>query len=178
MSQDFSNFYYDPSRQGFDTNLWKVVSGAPAVVAPNLVINNAAIIYYGDLFRCDMTLNLNIPTVPIAGASRFFGLSQINKGCYMAFVIDGAVFKAVVFDANGNTNSTVITFEPTWANDFVDYKITWDGAFASFYVDGTLKARFDDISVPNFPLSPYIANANVDAMKLNNMQIMSAQTYI
>ena len=178
MSQDFSNFYYDPSRQGFDTNLWKAVSGSPSVVAPNLVLNHAAIIYYGDLFRCNMTLNLNIPAVPTAGDSRFFGLSQINKGCYMAFVIDGIVFKAVAFDANGHTDSTVITFEPAWAAAFVDYRIQWDGAFVSFYVDGTLKARFDDIAVPNLPLSPYISNANVDDMLLNNMQIMSAQTYI
>lgn len=59
-----SNFYYDPQRQGYNTNLWKTLSGSPAVSSNKLRISNAAIIHYADLLRGFFNLVANVPATP------------------------------------------------------------------------------------------------------------------
>jgi len=59
-----SNFYYDPQRQGYNTNLWKTLSGTPVVSSDKLRISNAEIVHYADLFRGFYNLVANIPATP------------------------------------------------------------------------------------------------------------------
>ncbi len=50
------NFYYDPSRQGYDTTLWKTVTGTPTVASNKIRLNTAEILGYGDLFKAETLL--------------------------------------------------------------------------------------------------------------------------
>lgn len=60
-----STFYYDPQRQGFNTNLWKLVSGsAPTIVSNKMRVSNAVIIHYADLLRGFFNLVANVPATP------------------------------------------------------------------------------------------------------------------
>lgn len=59
---DQFNFYYDPQRQGFDTNLWKQLSGTTAVVGTKLRFSADAAIMYSDIFRGFLEMALNVPT--------------------------------------------------------------------------------------------------------------------
>lgn len=58
------SFYYDPTRQGYDTTLWKTLGGTPAVSGSALRFNSASAISYADFFKEDSTLNISIPTAP------------------------------------------------------------------------------------------------------------------
>ena len=65
------SFYYDPIRQGYDTNSWRTISGAPALVGSRLTLDNqagigAAIIHYVDFVKGEMVFDVNVPTVPTA----------------------------------------------------------------------------------------------------------------
>ena len=66
MSNERINFYYDPARQGYDTALWKTITGAPTSTGTALRFNAAKAIGYADLFKADVTIAANIPVVPQA----------------------------------------------------------------------------------------------------------------
>lgn len=66
MSNERISFYYDPARQGYDTALWKTITGAPASTGTALRFTSAKAIGYADLFKSDVTFAAIIPTVPNA----------------------------------------------------------------------------------------------------------------
>lgn len=66
MSNERINFYYDPARQGYDTALWKTITGAPASTGTALRFTSAKAIGYADLFKSDVTFAAITPTVPNA----------------------------------------------------------------------------------------------------------------
>ena len=60
-----TNFVYDPQRQGFGTNLWKLITGsAPTVVSNKLRVTAATILHYSDIFRGYFNFVLNVPDTP------------------------------------------------------------------------------------------------------------------
>jgi hypothetical protein len=59
-----TNFYYDPQRQGYDTALWKTLSGTPTISGDKLRISNAEIVHYGDIFRGFLNMAMNVPATP------------------------------------------------------------------------------------------------------------------
>ena len=59
-----SNFVYDPQRSGYDENLWKTISGTPAISGTKLRLSSAAVLHYADLFRGFFNFVLNVPATP------------------------------------------------------------------------------------------------------------------
>ena len=51
-------YNYDPSRQGYDTNLFKTVSGSPTISGGAIRLNAAKIIGYADLYRAKQTMKI------------------------------------------------------------------------------------------------------------------------
>ena len=97
MSDIRTSFYYDPIRQGYDTNSWRTISGAPAIAAGGRIsVDNAggsagSVVHYADFLKGDISFNVNVPAAPGAAASRLFGVSAPNTAAYIRFSIDDAL---------------------------------------------------------------------------------------
>lgn len=178
MANDRIFFYYDPQRQGYDTVLWKTVSGTPAVNGTNLRLNNASMIHYGDIFKGEMTINLTIPVGPTAGDNRKFGFNQLNSGSFAYFQIAGTAFTAEVADGQGNTDSIVLTWDTTWTATATEFKVVWLGIEAAFFVNGIRQALTRVVGVPKNPLSAFVANANADNMDIKYIEVKNVHNYI
>ncbi len=61
------NFNYDPQRQGYDTGLWKTLSGTPSVSSNNLLFNADSAIQYADCFRGTYNFKITLPSTPANG---------------------------------------------------------------------------------------------------------------
>ena len=176
MSNKYTNFYYDPLREGFDSSVWRILDGEPTVGANQLRLSTAEITHYGDLWRGDITMNLNIP-VPANGARKSFGLIQLNKNAYLYFDITNTTFSAKT--SNGtNTNSVTITWQTAWSSVNTDFRIKWEAGTAKFFVDGVQQAAISDISIPGDSLSFYIKNDNPDVITLKYIEAKSIQVWI
>lgn len=188
MANDRLNFYYDPTRQGYDTTLLKTITGVPSVTGGAIRMTSAKFISYADIFKEDLTLNIKIPTAPTAGNSRSWGLEQINIGAKVIFNITGIVF-SVKCIYNGVTTSIVIPWLAAWTNTAVNYTIKWNGFSADFLINGvrpggaTLLGNFtetfiNNASVPKVPLSMMVDNATADNMDVFFMEDQNVQGYI
>ena len=51
MSNKYTNFYYDPQREGFDASVWRTINGEPTVGANQLRLSLASVIHYSDIWR-------------------------------------------------------------------------------------------------------------------------------
>lgn len=175
MSNKYTNFYYDPQREGYDASVWRTINGEPTVGANQLRLSLASVIHYSDIWRGDITMNLNIP-VPASGARKSFGLIQLNKNAYLYFDITNTTFSAKT--SNGTTtNSVTITWQSDWSSTNTDFRIKWEAGTAKFFVGGVQQAAISDISIPGDPLSFYINNGNVDTITLKYIQAKSIQTF-
>lgn len=183
-----TNFVYDPKRQGYDTNLWKTLVGAPAVVNNKIVLSEDAIINYADLYGCDLTMRLIIPTVLSAGDIRRFGLASAGKGALLVFEVEDDHFFITAEDGKGNVKTTEVAFNNDWVAAEVDFEIRWRGTYADFIIAGvpvidTTSAdiasyRINDIAIPKGPLSIYLMNDNADALEVVTIEAKNIQTFI
>lgn len=64
MANNRLNFYYDPTRQGYDATMLKTISGTPSISGGAIVLSAASFISYADIFKEDLTLNITIPSAP------------------------------------------------------------------------------------------------------------------
>ena len=175
MSNRYTNFYYDPQREGYDTSFWRTMNGEPTVNANQLWLSLASIVHYSDLWRGDITLNLNVPT-PASGARKKFGLIQLNKNAYLYFDITNTTFSAKTSDGT-NTSSSTITWQTDWSNTNIDFRIKWEAGTAKFFVGGVQQAAISDISISGDPLSFYVNNGNNDTLSLKYIQAKAIQTF-
>lgn len=175
MSNKYTNFYYDPQREGFDASVWRILNGAPTVGANQLRLSLASIVHYSDIWRGDITMNLNIP-VPASGARKSFGLVQLNKNAYLYFDITNTTFSAKTSDGTTSSSST-ITWQSAWSSANTDFRIKWEAGTAKFFVDGVQQAAISDVSIPGDPLSFYVNNGNVDTLALKYIQAKGIQTF-
>lgn len=187
-----TNFVYDPKRQGYDTSIWKTLTGAPAVAADKIVLNQDEIIGYGDLYECDLIMHLIIPAVPTAGDVRSFGLSSAGLGALLVFDITDDVFSIKSNDGHGGTKSVTVDFAATWATAETCFEIRWRGDYADFIVDGVkvidatsasaasyrLGSILGATTIPKGPLSIYLKNTNNDDMKVVSIEARNIQTFI
>jgi len=178
MSNDRINYYYDPSRQGYDTGLWKTMSGVPAVVGSNIQLASASILGYADILKGNLTFSLLIPLAPTAGDVRFWGFYQPNLDAYIGFDITDDVFSMQTSNGNGATTTVTFDWQPTWTNTEHEFQIQWTAAGAAFFVDGVKVGTINDDSVPTVPLSTYIQNDNADNMLFTYMEAEDIQNYI
>lgn len=60
------NFNYDPQRQGYDTGLWKTITGTPAISGTKLRFTSAKAVQYADCLRGDYKFKVTVPAAPTA----------------------------------------------------------------------------------------------------------------
>ena len=178
MSNNKVNFYYDPQRQGYDTTLWKTLSGVPAISGTDLRFNAASAINYADIFKGKIGFNLTVPVGPAGGQARRFGFAQLNLGAYLGFRVDGAVFQVETIDGSGNTETSNITWDAAWTGVPVLFEIDWSGFSATFYINGVKKVFLNGVSVPKNPLSVYISNGAADNLDLTYLEVKDVQGYV
>lgn len=88
MLNERVNFYYDPAREGYDTTLWKTVTGVPSVVSNKIRLNTAKIVGYADIFKGEVTYKLAVPAVP-TNATLVSGNAATSNPVTWAAVSDG-----------------------------------------------------------------------------------------
>lgn len=187
MANDRINFYYDPTRQGLDTTLWKVLSGTPSASGALITINAASMIGYADFYKGDITLGLNIPAVPTAGDTRKWGFYQLANTSGAWFDITDDALTCQVQNADGTNETASVEWQAAWTDTKVDWAIKWTGFSAEFLINGvqvaflngdTLTSKYSTKSVPSFPLSIYLRNDNADEMDLSYVEALNVQGYV
>lgn len=163
----FTNFLYEPSRDGYDLDAWKSVYGTPIVTGGSLYLQQAAMIHRGDSSRGQITMNVNVPSSPAGGESRRFGFYGPSSGAYAWFSIEGEALNAAISDGRDNLTSTAITWDDTnWSANDVDFTIRWEAGLVRFIINDSIVATLSGYSVPHDPLAIYLSNGSDDGMKV------------
>lgn len=176
------SFYYDPIRQGYDTNSWRTISGAPALVGSRLSIDNAAgigaeTIHYVDFIKGEVTFDVNVPTAPTTGTHRSVGLSSPNTSAYILFSFSDTL-TCKTSDGTNTTSSSAITWDSNWTGANTIFKIRWEAGGAKFFINGTQVAATSDVSVPYGPLSLYLADDAESSMTVGDIVVKATQSYV
>lgn len=172
-----TSFYYDPIRQGYDTNLWHTIAGAPANVAGRLRAPNSIIIHYADVVKGDFTFNLNVPDSPGGNDGRIIGLYQPNRQAYIVFTIGDTL----TGDASNGTNTATtgtMPWDSNWNGVNTDFAIRWEAGTAKFFINGTQVGCITDVAVPAGPLSLYVADISLNPMSIGDISAQSVQSYV
>lgn len=178
MDNDIS-FYYDPQRQGYDTNLWKTVSGTPAESGGYLVFNNASAVGYDDIFKARAVYSANIPAAPTIGDARFIGLGKLAGTIRIGFDITDDVISAKCSKGSAVTLVNIV-WKSAWTNAVVDYEVRWQGFEVKFYINGTKYATINanDLGLVYEPVSLYVNNSNSDNLKIANINVLDIKSII
>lgn len=96
------NFIYDPQRQGYDTGLWKTLSGTPTASGNDLLFNADSAIQYADCLRGAFTFKITFPATPAAGYLTGGGAATSNYATWAA-VTDGEFALTIDGEANDIT---------------------------------------------------------------------------
>jgi len=99
------NFNYDPQRQGYDTGLWKTLSGTPTVSSNALLFNADSAIQYADCFRGVYNFKITLPSAPANGyltggtsATAVVATWNAVKDGEFAITIDGVAYDIIGID--------------------------------------------------------------------------------
>lgn len=172
-----TNFYYDPIRQGYDTNLWRTLFGVPAVVAGNrLSVNNAAIVHYGDIMKGEFTFNLYVPDAPGGNDSRVIGLYEPNTQAYIVFTIGGTL-SGDVSNGTDTASTGTITWDSSWTGVNTNFRIRWEAGTAKFFIGNSQVGAISDVAVPSGPLSLYVSDISGSIMTIGDIAAKNIQTY-
>lgn len=183
MPDNRTSFYYDPFRQGYDTNSWRTISGAPILGANGRLIidtingNAGSAVHYADIQKGDISFNLNIPSAPGADAGRFVGLQALNQAAYVRFSF-GSVLTAQTSDGVNSTTSSAIVWDNSWTSANVEFRIRWEAGTAKFFIAGTQVAVISDSSVPNGPLSFYLYDDSALPMTVGDINARGMQSFV
>lgn len=176
MSNQYFNFYYSPTRQGYDSSTWHTLFGNPVASGNKLLLSDAAMLHYGDIVRGDASFGLNI-AAPAAGTVKKFGFYQPGKNAYAYFQINESFFTGEC--SNGtNTTSVAITWQSAWTTTNTDFRVQWEAGTVTFFVGGVQQAVIQDISVSGDPMSIYVANEAQDTITLNYIDVKSIQSFM
>lgn len=176
MSNQYFSFYYSPIREGFDTSTWRTLFGLPIASGGKLLLNDTAIIHYGNIVRGDLTFSINV-AAPGPGLSKKFGFFQPNKNSYAYFYINGNSFTAETSTGVTST-STAITWQSAWTNTDTRFRVKWEAGQVSFYAGDVLQTTTCDSSITGLPMSIYIANESQDTLIFNYVDARSIQSYL
>lgn len=175
MTNERTNLYYDPKRDGYDTTIWKTVSWIPTLSSDMIRLNNSSIIWYDSIQSGDLVMALTIPAVPTAWDSRLFGFSQLTNGEFIGFNITDDVFKAQIIDSAGvSTLSSAIIWNAAWTAAVVNFRIKMVGFSATFYINDVQVANISSPSGIKYPLSMSISNSNSDNLDISSIQLKGA----
>lgn len=183
MSDIRTSFYYDPIRQGYDTNSWRTLQGAPAVVSGRIQVDQATgvggeAIHYADILKGDISFNVNVPIAPIAnGDARYFGVSAPNTSAYIRFAIASGTLTCQTSDGITTTTSASIAWDTNWTAANIVYKIRWEPGTAKFSINGTQVYSVTDASVPAGPLALYLSDNSASSMSVGDMNVRGTQSF-
>lgn len=175
---DRTSFYYDPIRQGYDTNSWRTLSGAPAIIAGGrLSVDSGSAIHYADLLKGDISFNVNVPTAPGVAESRSFGLYAPNTSAYILFSI-GSTLVCTTSDGVTSTSSSTIAWDPAWTGNNIIFRIRWESGRVIFVINHTRVYTVADASVPPGPLSLYLQDDSTTPMSFGDMNVRGTQSFV
>ena len=175
MTNERTNLYYDPSRNGLDTTIFKGLSWTPTLNTGVINLNTSSMIGLDDFTAGDLIMSLTIPVLPTAWDSRIFGFSQVNNRSFVGFNITDNALKAQIVDSNGVSKlSDVITWDSSWTATNVNFRILWSAYGAKFYINDVKVADITNIGGTRYPLSIYFNNANADVMSISNIQVLNS----
>ena len=185
MSNLYFNIAYDPAKQGFSTDDWRLVYGDAAVSEGQLRLTKAAIIHYGDILRGDAVFSINIGA-PVLGNNTTFGFTQYSKGAYLYFKITDGTLTANCSNGTVSSVSATIPWEAAWTDVDTEFRIKWEAGMATFFINGQFKAVFSDtyvaeaptVLVPGCPMSLYVASDATDLLLLDYIIVKSIQSYV
>ena len=178
-----TSFYYDPIRQGYDTNSWRTLSGSPAVVSGRLVVDGGVgiageIIHYADFLKGDISFNVNVPSAPAAGDSRLFGVSAPNTVAYIRFSIDDTL-TCQTSDGTTTTESAALEWNASlWNGANVEFRIRWEAGAAKFFINGTQVYAVSGASVPHGVLSLYMFDNSASSMTVGDVNVRGTQSFV
>jgi hypothetical protein len=183
MENQFYNFNYDPSKEGFDSATWRNVYGDFSVVNGKLQFTQGSIIHYGDILRGDATFNINIAT--LSDGDTTFGFTQYSKGTHAFFKINGLILSAETSDGV-TTKSIVIPWNNSWTDTDTEFRIKWEAGLVTFFIGGQFMASIGysaplnivESIVPNDPMSLFITSDSIDLFILNYITVVGIQSFL
>lgn len=179
---NYTNFYYDVQRQGYDTATWRTLAGTPAISSNTLVLNVSAIIHMADVVRGTYTFGLTIPRNAANLGTSQFGLYSISRGEYIVFKMNGARFTAetgAYVDGTLKTYSIPLVWDDsTLSSTNIEFTIRWEGGTAKFFVNGSQQGAITDGSVPFGPLALFVNNASADNLAIKFVNAKAVQSYL
>jgi hypothetical protein len=183
MISILQNFNYDTQRQGYDTNLWHTLAGAPfsdlngrIQVGAGTGVAGAAV-SYTDITKGDVSFDINVGTAPNVAFARYFGLSNASATQYVRFKI-GENMTCQTSDGVTTTESPTIVWNSDWEGTNTFFKIVWQAGFVKFFINFVRVYQVADSSVPHGPLSLYLYDNSTDAMTIGNMVVRGSQSVI
>lgn len=177
MSNELINFSYDPQRQGYDTNLWKTLTGVPTINLGLMIHNAASSIQYGDIYKAYVMFSCYLQT-PAENQFKRIGLRHESSNTFVGFTILGDKFYAATIGNDLITN-VEIPWEADWQTNGMKLGIRWHGFDAIFYVNGIERAIINgDVDLPRHPMSLYIFNDNEDTISTLYIDVKECQSYI
>lgn len=187
MTDIRTSFTYDPVQQGYDTNTWATIAGAPAVAAGRLKVDSGAgrgaAIHYVDCVKGELKFNVNIPVAPGVDANRYFGVSNGLGTKYIRFAVNDNLScqtQNILSDGTVVTSeSSTVVWNSDWTNvtDGIDFTIRWEAGTAKFFVDGSQIYAVTDASIPYGPLSIYISDESGTAMTFGVIEMLGTNSY-
>lgn len=177
-----TSFSYDPARQGYDTNSWRTISGAPSIGAGGRLLidsggDSGAVIHYADFLKGDISFSVNVPDVPGANDGRFFGLSDASGLSYIRFQI-GEILTCATSNGVTTTQSSSIEWNSSWTSANIEFRIIWEAGGAKFMINGTEVYEISDGSVPYGPLSLYLSDSSASAMTIGVISVRGTQSFV
>jgi hypothetical protein len=174
MSNQYFSFYYDPLRQGYDSNTWNTILGVPTVVNNQLTFKAAAAQHFADILRGDAIFNISI-SAPAAGDDIQVGFMGQNGASYAYFNIVDEVLTAETSD--GVTTKTVtIPWSTAWTDTNTEFGIKWETGLVTFSISGQYQAKSE--VVPNDPMSLYLYSDSNNPLLLKYIDVKGIQSLI
>lgn len=183
MSDTRTSFNYDPFRQGYDTNSWRTITGAPEIInGSRLAVDTGdgdtgSIIHYIDFLKGEIIFDVNIPVAPGLDAARFFGAAAVSSNLSIGFSI-GSTLNCKTVNGSNSTESDDILWDSSWTGENVLFMIRWEAGGAKFFVNGVQVYAVSDASVPYGPLSLYLYDSSGSPMTFGDIIVRNAQSMI
>ena len=168
------SLFYDPYRQGFDTNEWRTLLGTVALDANRIEVTDGAISHYADILKGDITFNLKSPDTP-TNMNCLVGLYQPSSGAFVVFNFSGDL-TASVSDGVNTTNSSAITWNSDWTSANVKFQIVWEAGIVKFFIAGTRVATIASDYIPAGPLALYVFDGSTNPMSIGAIDVRGAQS--
>ena len=184
MADNRTSFTYDPVRQGYDTNSWKTISGAPAVTGVGRFVVDAGVgttgaaVHYADFLKGDISFNVNIDSISAGGDLRRFGVATPSSSNYIYFEISNGTLTCRTSSDLSTTVSSALVWNDLWNAVNTIFRIRWEAGTAKFFVNGSQVYAISDDSVPPGTMSLYLLDNSDTAMTIGEINVKGTQSFV